>query len=84
MTITDDCTRYGWVFLMKDRSSKALKALFEKWKKQVECQTGEKVKKVRLGNSGEFRSLAEDDENEGIEFGFIISYAHEQKALQRQ
>jgi hypothetical protein len=67
------------VFPIKDRSSKTLKAVFRKWKKLVEHQTGRKVKKVRLDNSEEFKSLAEDEaENEGIMFEFITPYAHEQ------
>ena len=40
--------RNGWVFPIKDKSSKTIKALFKKWKKKVECQTGKKVKKMKL------------------------------------
>jgi len=36
---------------------------------------------VRLDNSKKFKSLAEDDENERIEFEFIIFYAHEQNDI---
>ena len=81
LTITDDCMRYGWVFPIKDKSSKTIKALFKKWKKKVECQTGKKIKKVRLDNSEEFKSLTEDDENERIEFEFITLYTHEQNGI---
>ena len=81
LTITNDCTRYGWVFPIKDKSSKTIKALFKKWKKKIECQIGKKIKKMRLDNSEEFKFLAEDDENEGIEFEFITPYAHEQNGV---
>ena len=81
LTITDDCTRYGWVFPIKDRTSKMLKAVFSKWKEQVERQTGKKIKKVRLDNSEEFKSLADEVGNDGILFEFITPYAHEQNGV---
>src|SRR6266487_4207091 len=36
---------------------------------------------MRLDNSEKFKSLTEDDENEGIKFKFIILYAHEQNSI---
>ena len=77
LTIINNCTKYEWVFLIKNKSSKTIKALFKKWKKKIECQTGKKIKKVRLDNSEKFKSLTEDNENERIKFEFIILYTHE-------
>ncbi len=81
LTITDDCTRYGWIFLTKDRSSKTLKKLFRKWQRQVERQSGKKVKRVRMDNISEFKALAEDLEDEGMVIEFITPYTHEQNGV---
>ena len=64
LTITNDCTRYEWVFSIKNKSSKMIKALFKKWKKKIECQTDKKIKKMRLDNSKKFKSLTKNYENE--------------------
>ena len=67
--------------LKKPSKKERRKQLFKKWKRKIECQTGKKIKKVRLDNSEEFKSLAEDDENERIEFEFITLYTHEQNSV---
>ena len=36
---------------------------------------------MRLDNSEKFKSLTENDENERIEFEFIISYIHKQNNI---
>ena len=50
-------------------------------KKKIELQTDKKIKKVRFDNNKKFKSLTENNENEKIEFEFIISYTHKQNDI---
>ena len=51
LIIINNCTRYKWVFSIKNKSSKMIKILFKKWKKKIECQTDKKIKKIKFDNS---------------------------------
>jgi transposase InsO family protein len=81
VTITDDCTRYGWIFLTNTRSSRVLLEKFSKWRKQVERETGRKLKRVRCDNIPEFKAFAEQIEKDGIMVEFTTPYTPEQNGV---
>ena len=54
MLLVDDYTRMTWVYLLK-KKSEAFEC-FKHFKKQVEKQSGMKIKYLRSDNGGEFTS----------------------------
>lgn len=54
ITFTDDKSRYGYVYLMKNKSESFEK--FKEFKNEVELQTGKKIKILRSDRGGEYLS----------------------------
>ena len=55
ITFTDDFSRYGYVYLLKNKSDSFEK--FKEYKAEVEKQTGESIKVLRSDRGGEYLSL---------------------------
>ena len=84
MIITDNYTRYGWIFLTNTRSSRVLLEKFSKWRKQVERETGRKLKRIRCDNIAEFKAFAEQVKKDGIVVEFTTPYTPEQNGVAEQ
>ena len=54
ITFTDDCSRYGYVYLMKNKSESFEK--FKEIKNEVENQLGKRIKALRTDHGGEYLS----------------------------
>ena len=54
ITFTDDLSRYGYVYLMKDKSKTFEK--FKEFQNEVENQRGKKIKALRSDRGGEYLS----------------------------
>ena len=54
ITFIDDLSRFGHLFLMKNKSESFEK--FKEFKAQVENQTGKSIKTLRLDRGGEYLS----------------------------
>ena len=54
LTITDDKTRYTWIYVLKHKDE--VFARFLEWKALVENSTGRKLKALRTDNGGEYIS----------------------------
>ena len=52
LTFTDDYSRYGYVYLMRQKSEAFEK--FKEFKAEVENQLGKRIKAIRSNNSGEY------------------------------
>src|SRR5579862_5767371 len=78
-TITDQATRKSWVYLAKDR--KEFRSVFLSWKKEVELQSGHKLKIVRLDNAKEFLPLEKELAKEGVKFEWTTPYTPEQNGV---
>ena len=50
----DECTRYVWVYILKNKSEVFKK--FREWKAMVEKSSGLNVKTIRFDNVGEYTS----------------------------
>jgi transposase InsO family protein len=55
ITFTDDLSRYGYVYLMKQKSESFEK--FKEFKNEVENQLNKKIKALRSDRGGEYLSL---------------------------
>ena len=55
ITFTDDFSRYGYVYLLKNKSDSFEK--FKEYKVEVEKQTGNNIKILRSDRRGEYLSL---------------------------
>ena len=55
VTFTDDFSRYGFIYLMKNKSDTF--EIFKEFKNEVENQLGKKIKKLRSDRGGEYLSL---------------------------
>ncbi len=52
--IIDDHSRYGWIILLRQKSDTC--NAFINWKRHAEKQTGNKLKRIRTDNGGEFEN----------------------------
>ena len=52
ITFTDDCSRYGYVYLMKQKSKAFEK--FKEFRAEVENQLGKCIKAIRSDRGGEY------------------------------
>ena len=59
LTLTDDPTRYVWIFTMKSRDFEDLIEISEPWIAKIEQETGCKIKRFRADNAKKFKKLAE-------------------------
>ena len=55
MTFTNDYSRYGYIYLVKQKSETFEK--FKEFKNEVENQLGRKIKVLRSDRGGEYLSL---------------------------
>lgn len=79
-TLTDQATRKSWVFLTKKRSD--FREVLLKWKKEVELQTGHRLKVLRLDNAGEFKAVEDElRTNYGIRIEWTTPYTPEQNGV---
>jgi hypothetical protein len=82
-TLTDQVTRKSWVFLTKQRSD--FREVLFKWKKEVELQTGYKLKVLRLDNAGEFKAIEDELRTKfGIRIEWTTPYTPEQNGVSKQ
>ena len=79
-TLTDQATRKSWVFLTKLRTD--FREVLLKWKKEVELQSGYKLKVLRLDNAGEFKAF-EDEllSQHGTKIEWTTPYTPEQNGV---
>ena len=52
ITFTDDSSRYGYIYLIRDKSESL--DIFKKFKAEVENQLNKRIKSVRSNHDGEF------------------------------
>ena len=78
-TLTDQATRKSWVYLAKDR--KGFGSIILSWKKEVELQSGYKLKVLRLDNAKEFLLLEKELAKEGVKFEWTTPYTPEQNGV---
>ncbi|XP_038902392.1 uncharacterized protein LOC120089034 [Benincasa hispida] len=81
ISIIDDFSRKMWVYPLKQKDEAFGK--FLEWKKQVENQTGRKVKYPRTDNDLEFMNKKFDNfcKSEGITRHFTVMYTPQQNGL---
>lgn len=79
-TLTDQATRKSWVYLVKSR--KEFRNVVLAWKKEVELQSGHKLKILRLDNAGEFKAFEEELLADfGIRIEWTTPYTPEQNGV---
>jgi transposase InsO family protein len=71
LSLTDDYTRFSWVFLTKDREATTVRAILEEWLAMVEREKGTKLLTIRTDNAKEFKALVPWALKRGIQFEFI-------------
>jgi transposase InsO family protein len=70
LSLTDDCTRFSWIYLTKDREAATVRATLEKWLALVEREKGVKLLVIRTDNAKEFKAL----EPWALEKGITIEF----------
>ncbi|KAH9669399.1 Integrase catalytic domain-containing protein [Citrus sinensis] len=72
VTFVDDYSRKVWVYLMKNKNE--VLGIFLKWKKIIETQTSQKVKRLRSDNGGEYKNdpFLQICQDEGIVRHFTV------------
>jgi transposase InsO family protein len=70
LSLTDDCTRFSWVCLTKDREAATVKAILEEWLVLVEREKGVKLLVIRTDNAKEFKALEPWALKKGIRIEF--------------
>jgi hypothetical protein len=56
LSLTDDCTRFSWIFLTKDREATTVRAILEEWLAMVERERGTKLLTIWMDNAMEFKA----------------------------
>jgi hypothetical protein len=79
LTLTDDFTRKVWIITSPTRASIA--SSFPIWRKQVELQSGCKLKSLRMDNAAEFLKLAKNLESEGVYAETTVVYTPNQNGV---
>lgn len=81
LSIIDDYTRKVWVYLLKEKSDTFDK--FNNWKRQVENQTGKKIKFLRTDNGLEFCNTDFDNmcKESGITRHKTVPYTSQQNGV---
>jgi hypothetical protein len=54
LTITDQYTKKLWTFFLPNRSGSLFVETFDKWRREVERESGYKVQYIRCDNAGEY------------------------------
>lgn len=70
LSLTDDCTRFSWVYLTEDREAATVKKILEKWLALVEREKGVKLLVIRTDNAREFKALKPWASGKGIRIEF--------------
>jgi transposase InsO family protein len=70
LSLTDDCTRFSWIFLTKDREATTVKATLEAWLAMAEREKGVKLLIIRTDNAKEFKALEPWALKKGIQIEF--------------
>ena len=78
MAITDRFLSYQTVAFLLSKSAEATLKVFKTYHKEAECQTGRKLKRVRMDIKKEwFNNVWKQYRNsEGLDFEFAIPYVH--------
>lgn len=71
LSLIDDCTRYSWVFIKKDRRYESVVYSLDSWLRKVERQSGKMLIIIRTDNAREFLALEPWADARGIEMEFI-------------
>ena len=70
LTLTDDYTRFVWIFVLKQKSEAFHK--FCEWKVMVEKAYGKTLKTLRTDNGGEFMSTEFDLRKDGVQHELTV------------
>ena len=70
LSIQDQKSRFGFCYLMKDKSSAHVE--FEKWLRFVERKTGKKVKQIQTDNGTEFTNAKFQSIKMGLYIGELL------------
>jgi len=83
MAITDGFLLYQTVAFLASKSAEATLKVFKAYHKKAECQTGRKLKRIRLNMGREwFNNTWEQYHNdEGLIFEFTTPYVHQQNGV---
>lgn len=79
ISFVDHCTRFTWIVLLKAKSE-ALNA-FILFKKQVELQTGKRIKMVQTDGGGESKPFASYLATCGVILRHSCPHTHEQNGI---
>jgi len=79
LTTTDDFSRKSWIYLTKDRTEVC--QLFRSRRTQVELESGQKLKAIRMDNAPEFIKLGKGFEQDGIRIELIVPYTPSQNGV---
>lgn len=81
VTFIDDCTRFCWVYFLKQKSE--VDEVFLRFKQEVENEANCKIKTVRSDNGGEYTSkrFKAICENSGIKQQFTVPYTPQQNGV---
>jgi hypothetical protein len=77
LVIIDDYSLFTWVFFWQDKSE--TQEVLKKFLKRTQNEFEAKVKRIRSGNSTEFKNTQVEDylDEEGIKHEFLVSYTPE-------
>ncbi|BCR88813.1 uncharacterized protein ACHE_50011A [Aspergillus chevalieri] len=81
LSLIDDCTRYSWVFIKKDRTSSSVQNTLELWLRQAERETGKMLLVIRTDNAKEFLALEPWAQLKGIQLEFTEPYTPPQNGV---
>jgi transposase InsO family protein len=70
LSLTDDCTRFSWIYLTEDREAATVKAILEQWLALAEREKGVKLLIIRTDNAREFKALGPWALKKGIQIKF--------------
>jgi hypothetical protein len=81
LSLTDDCTRFSWIYLTKDREAATVKRILEIWIAQAEREKGVQLLVIRTDNAREFKALQPWALEKGIRIEFTEPYTPAQNGV---
>jgi transposase InsO family protein len=81
LSLTDDHTRFSWVYLTKDRTTETVKKILEEWLVKSEREKELSLLSLRTDNAKEFQALKPWARGKGIKIEFIESYTPPQNGV---
>jgi transposase InsO family protein len=81
LSLTDDCTRFSWIYLTKDREAATVKATLEQWLALAEREKGVKLLIIRTDNAREFKALEPWALKKGIQIEFTEPDTPQQNSM---